>query len=150
MNTGQKSETGRILLLLASVAVGAIALLHVAIIIGGASWYRAFGAGEKMASLAESGSLVPALSTIPLVLIFALWSLYAYAAATGRLRLPFMRFVLCAIAAIFLLRGFSGIPVYFSNTQAYTSFFIISTSLASFIIGLLYFLGTFFRRSELK
>ena len=38
------------------------ASLHIAIIIGGPEWYRFFGAGERMATLAGQGSLIPTIS----------------------------------------------------------------------------------------
>jgi hypothetical protein len=37
------------------VLSAAAALLHIAVIVGGAEWYRFFGAGEGMARLAERG-----------------------------------------------------------------------------------------------
>jgi len=51
------------LLLFAGALSGVAALLHVAIIIGGAEWYRFFGAGEELASMAKSGSWYPAVLT---------------------------------------------------------------------------------------
>ncbi len=47
---------GRALLTVAASLSFIAAALHVAIIFGGGDWYRFFGAGEAMASLAESGS----------------------------------------------------------------------------------------------
>jgi hypothetical protein len=43
------------------VLSAAAALLHVAIIAGGPDWYRFFGAGERMAHMAELGLLRPTL-----------------------------------------------------------------------------------------
>lgn len=44
-------------LIVGAVLSGVAALLHVAIVFGGASWYRFFGAGERMASAAAAGRL---------------------------------------------------------------------------------------------
>jgi hypothetical protein len=67
MNSNQSTIliVGGILSLLAS-------LLHVAIIIGGAEWYRFFGAGEDMASMSENGSMIPGVVTFFIALILLL------------------------------------------------------------------------------
>jgi hypothetical protein len=55
-------------------------LLHLGCIAGGASWYRFFGAGEKMARMAERGwRAVPV--TVLIAAVLALWSAYAFSAA---------------------------------------------------------------------
>ena len=40
------------------------AVLHVGVVIGGANWYRFFGAGESMAQMAEQGLLKPTVITL--------------------------------------------------------------------------------------
>jgi len=76
----------------------AVALLHLVIIFIGAPAYRYFGAGEEMAKGAESGSLFPAMMTLVLVAIFAIWGLYAFSGAGMFRQLPLLRIGL-------LLRG---------------------------------------------
>ena len=83
----------------------AAALLHLAIIAGGPDWYRFFGAGERMARMAELGLLRPALITLGIAAILAVWAAYAFAGAGLIRRLPLMRTALLAITAIYLLRG---------------------------------------------
>lgn len=152
MKQNGKSKAGTVLLLIAAAIVASIALGHVAIIIGGADWYRAAGAGEEMAEMAASGSWIPALVTSAITLVFAVWALYAYAAAIGRFRLPILRPVLLVIAAIFIARGLAGIP-----TLAFSEgplpdgviLFVAVTSAASLAIGLLYLLGTILRWKNL-
>jgi putative oxidoreductase len=51
------------LLLIAGICSLAVAILHIAIIIGGPEWYRFFGAGEEMALMSESGSFYPTMLT---------------------------------------------------------------------------------------
>lgn len=92
--------------LVSGAALSALAaMLHLACIAGGASWYRFFGAGERMAQMALSGSKYPAILTLAIASVLALWSLYALAAAGVFQGLPFMRAVLCLITGVYLLRG---------------------------------------------
>ncbi len=87
------------------------AILHLAVIVGGPDWYRFFGAGEAMARMAERGLLRPALYTIAIASILALWSAYAFSGAGLLPRLPLLRTALVAISAIYLLRGLAPIPL---------------------------------------
>jgi len=95
--------------LLAAAALSALAALaHVGCIVFGAPWYRFFGAGERMARLAEAGRMAPALVTTGVAAVLALWSLYALSGAGVVPGLPFLRGALCAIAGIYVLRGLAG------------------------------------------
>lgn len=87
----------------------AIALLHVVIIFLGAPAYRYFRAGEEMATMAEAGSLVPAVITFVIVLVFTFFGCYALSAASVIRRLPLLAPVLVIIGAIYTLRGMSAI-----------------------------------------
>jgi hypothetical protein len=87
------------------------AALHLACIFFGASWYRFFGAGERMAQLASAGSWHPALVTLAIAVVLGTWSLYALSGAGVVPRLPFLRFALCIITGIFLLRGVAVFPL---------------------------------------
>ena len=60
-------------LIIAAVFSFTAALLHIAIIFGGANWYRLFGAGEGMAKMAESGSFYPIVVTAIIACILTLW-----------------------------------------------------------------------------
>nr|WP_205621238.1 hypothetical protein [Pseudomonas cremoricolorata] len=59
----------------------AAALLHVAVIIGGPSWYHLFGAGKRFVRAAERGSWYPPLVTSAIALVLCGWSLYALSGA---------------------------------------------------------------------
>ncbi len=105
--------TGWNLSLTIAAALNAIAaLLHVGCIVFGASWYRFFGAGEGMATLAEAGDWRPTVITAGIVAVLSAWALYALSGAgagTGKIgALPLLRIALCAITAVYLLRGLSG------------------------------------------
>ena len=96
-------------LLLGALFSAIAALLHLACIAFGAPWYRFFGAGEGMARLAEAGSPKPAIITVGIAAVLAAWSLYALSGAGVIGRLPLARWVLCAITAVYLLRGLAGL-----------------------------------------
>ncbi len=122
-----------------------VAVYHVAVVIGGADWYRASGAGEELAAMAEAGSLYPPILGSILVLIFLSWSFYALSGAGIILRLPFLKFVLIAISTVFIIRGVYGffVPVIVQTEYVAsmgTSFWV-GTSLMSLIIGLSYLTG---------
>lgn len=96
--------------LVAGAMLSAIAaLLHLGCIFFGPSWYRFFGAGERMIQLSAAGSIVPTLITAGIAAVLALWSLYALSGAGVIPRLPFVRLALCVITGIYLLRGLAGL-----------------------------------------
>ncbi len=94
----------RFLIAGASISAGA-ALLHLGCIAFGAPWYRALGAGDAMARMASAGHWYPTVVTLAIAAVLALWALYALSGAGVIRRLPLLRTALCAITAIYLLRG---------------------------------------------
>jgi hypothetical protein len=105
MNTTSLSR----LFLAGAAASFAIAALHLVIIVVGAPGYRYFGA-PQLATLAEQGSARPALLTLLLAAVFAVWGLYGLSGAGRIRRLPLLRTILVAVAAIYLLRGLLLVP----------------------------------------
>ena len=123
------------------------AFLHILIILGGADWYRLFGAGERMAKLAESGSYLSTLITLMISAVLCVWGLYALSGAGVIFKLPLLKLVLCCITLIYLLRGIAGLILPFvSNhpaiTQNSVTFWVVS-SVVCCIFGVFYLLGTF-------
>lgn len=121
------------------------ALLHIAIILGGADWYRASGAGEGLAVLAESGSLYPAFLGSILTSIFFGWSIYALSGAGLIRRLPFLKAALIAIALLCTVRGLYGfvIPIIIQSEYVIklgTAFWLYSSAIW-LAIGLCYAAG---------
>lgn len=114
--------------------------LHIAVIVGGPDWYRFFGAGERMARMAERGLWQPMVMTIGIAAILTIWALYAFAGARRLRRLPLMRTALVLISSIYLLRGLLIIPVLI-EPPARTAFNIWS-SLIVLVYGLVYAVGT--------
>ncbi|MCJ1886282.1 hypothetical protein LNN38_15605 [Pseudomonas sp. LA21] len=127
--------------LLVGAALSALAaLLHVAIIFGGAPWYRFFGAGESMARMAEAGRLRPTLITLGIASVLALWSVYALSGAGLIAPLPLLRNGLCLITGIYLLRGLAILPL-LTVARAHSTPFLIWSSLVCLGFGLVHLLG---------
>lgn len=96
--------------LLAGAVLSAIAaLLHLGCIAFGPSWYRFFGAGERIARLSAAGDIRPTVITAGIAVVLTSWALYALSGAGIIPRLPLIRTALCVIAGIYLLRGLSGL-----------------------------------------
>ena len=87
-------------LLVGSILSAVAALLHGGIIVGGASWYRFFGAGERMARAAAAGRAYPAVVTSFIAAGLALWSGYAASGAGLLVPLPLLKPALMAITGI--------------------------------------------------
>jgi hypothetical protein len=83
----------------------AAALAHLACVFGGPSWYRYFGAGDRMVRLVEQGSIKPTLITPTITGILAVWSAFAFSTAGLIARLPLLRPALMAITIVYLLRA---------------------------------------------
>ena len=106
---------------------GVAALLHVAIVFGGAPWYRFFGAGERMASAAAAGRLYPAVVTFGIALVLGCWAAYALSGAGVLPALPLLQLGLATITAIYLLRGLAIIPLLIAGRDKATPFLIWSS-----------------------
>lgn len=128
-------------LLMAGVMSSLAALLHIGVIIGGPAWYRFFGAGEQMVSMAENGSLYPAIVTFFIALILSIWALYAFSGAGLMRRLPFLRPALIIIAGIYLVRGLGIVPLFILSPETVNSFMLWSSIIVT-IFGLSYAIGT--------
>ncbi|RED17689.1 hypothetical protein [Parasphingopyxis lamellibrachiae] len=136
--------SGRFLLIVGGWLSGAAALLHLAVIIGGPDWYRFFGAGEEMARMAARGDSYPAIVTIFIASILAIWAAYAFSGAGLIRRLPLLRTGLIAISAIYLLRGLILIPILLFTATPIGQFGIWS-SLIVLVYGVAYAAGTWLR-----
>ena len=127
--------------LIIGAALSALAaLLHVGCILFGASWYRFFGAGERMARMAAAGHWYPTAITSGIVAILSCWSLYALSGAGVVRRLPLIRPALCIITGIYMLRAVAFAPfhTYFPGNSA--AFWLWSSAIC-FIIGLVHLVG---------
>ena len=128
-------------LITGGVLSAAASVLHLAVIIGGPSWYRFFGAGEGMARMAERGDWRAAAITVGIAGVLALWAAYAFSGAGLIARLPLLRTGLVVISAIYLVRGLLLIPALLIN-QGGVQPFILWSSLIVLVYGLAYAIGT--------
>ena len=128
-------------LLFGGLLSGFAALLHIAIIIGGPQWYRFFGAGEELASMAEKGLWYPAVLTFGIAVVLFLWALYAFSGAGLVRRFPLLKAGLVVISAVYLIRGLAFIPAYIVSPEIVDDFLIWS-SLISLVYGFSYAIGT--------
>lgn len=127
-------------LIAAAVLNGLAALLHLACIAFGPAWYRFFGAGEKMARMAAAGNWYPTIVTTFIAGVLATWALYALAGAGAIPKLPFTRGILCAITAVYLLRGAIVLPIAAFASRPLTAFSWWSSAIC-FCIGIVHLAG---------
>lgn len=123
---------GKSILLAAATTSLLVALLHVYVIARGASAYRTFGAGEKLASMAELGSWMPALLTSGICAVFLVFAAYCLSAAGLLPPLPFLKVSLICIAMIYTLRGAAivlAVPMKLSSFGSYSSLVSLLTGL---------------------
>jgi hypothetical protein len=133
--------TNSSVLILAAALSGLAALAHVGVVIGGPAWYRFFGAGEGMAQLAANGSWYPAVVTLGIATVLAVWSAYALSAAGFLPALPFVRLVLIAVTAIYLLRGIAGFVLAVAAPGANGPTFWIWSSAICLVFGAVHAIG---------
>ena len=115
-------------------------LLHLACILGGPAWYRFLGAGERMARLAERGSLEPPLVTVFIAGVLAVWAAYGFSGAGLIPRLPFLRLILIAITAVYLLRA-AALPLMLATMPGRSGTFLIWSSVIVLVFGLVHAVG---------
>jgi hypothetical protein len=127
--------------LLAGATLSALAALaHLGCIAFGGPWYRFFGAGERMAQLAEAGHWLPTAMTVSIAAVLSTWAAYALSGAGVIRRLPLLRVVLCAITAVYLVRGLGFValmPRFPGNSLA---FWIVSSAIC-LGVGLVHLFG---------
>ncbi|QYF92776.1 hypothetical protein KY495_18905 [Massilia sp. PAMC28688] len=127
-------------LVVAAILSAIAALLHVGIIVGGAPWYRFFGAGDSMARADAAGRVYPAVVTAFIALVLATWSAYALAGAGVIAPLPQLKAALVGITAVYLLRGLAVVPLLlFARHQATP--FLVWSSLICIGLGAVHLAG---------
>lgn len=104
------------------------AALHLAIIAGGAEWYRFFGAGEDFATAAARGEWFPDLVTLGIAMVLTTWGLYCLRLA-GKLPypLPWPRAALVAITAIYGVRALAPVIAVVAAPTAVDGFLVWSS-----------------------
>ncbi len=133
-------EITNIYLLVGAILSAIAAILHIGCIIFGASWYRFFGAGEKLAILSEQASILPTTITSVIVVILFIWSFYALSGAGLIIKLPFLHFGLIAIASIYIVRGVIGF-FFITKPMGRNPHFWLWSSIICLAFGLVYLFG---------
>jgi hypothetical protein len=111
------------------------------VVLGGPDWYRLFGAGEAMAVLADRGSLRPALITLAIAGVLAVWATYAFSGAGLLPALPWLKPVLIVIAAVYTLRGLVGFVLVFVAPAGNSPAFWLWSSVICLAIGVVHIVG---------
>lgn len=132
--------TPNVALLIAGTLSALAALAHLACIVFGVSWYRFFGAGEQMLRLVEAGSTYPTKMTVFIATVLLVWAAYAYSGAGLLPRLPFLKLILCAITAVYLLRGFLFFPLMPRFPGNSMTFWLVSGAICA-TIGIVHVIG---------
>ena len=118
----------------------AVSLLHLACIVSGPNWYRFLGAGEGMARAAERGVCQPALITLGIAGMLAVWSAFAFSGAGLLPRLPLLRTTQVAITAVYLLRGLVVVPLTVLRPALITPFVLWSSAIV-LVYGVVHAIG---------
>jgi len=87
------------------------AVLHLAMPFGGPAWYAFWRAPDVIVRMAGAGHPYPAVMCMLIAALLVLCTLYAVSGAGLIFRMPLLRTGLTAIAAVFLARGLSFIPL---------------------------------------
>lgn len=135
------SVSGSSLLSLGAALSALAALAHIGVVLGGPDWYRFFGAGEGMARMAERGSVYPAVITLAIAAVLAVWSAYALSGAGHLPALPWLKWILLAITAVYCLRGVAGFVLAGVAPGANGMAFWLWSSSICLLIGLIHVFG---------
>jgi len=134
----KKSHSAWIYLAVAIALFGAA--IHLAAIIGGASWYAFFGAPPPIVESARVGTWLAPVSAAVIAGLMALCAAYA-CSALGLIRhLPLLRPALAGIAALCLLRGLLLVPVALKRPDLLNTFEVVAAIIwavagAGFTVG---------------
>ncbi|MGH8656751.1 MAG: hypothetical protein ACREYE_33250 [Gammaproteobacteria bacterium] len=133
---------GRAWLLLAASVSFSVAILHVIVVFIGPAAYSFFG-GERLARLAAGGFAAPAVMTLLLAAVHALFGTYALSGAGVIPRLPLLIAALLAIGGMYAFRGLSAIEqaIQILQDPASLPFRVLFYSLVSLVTGCAYIVG---------
>ena len=126
-------------MLAAAVASALAGLLHVGCVVFGASWYRFVGAGQPMVQMVEAGRLFPHLVTLAIALVLFGWGISTPRPRTSSRKRPWARWVILAIASVYLLRGIVGF--FIEPSSGRSQIFWWWSSVICFAIGGIHVIG---------
>ena len=119
-------------------------IAHFGIIIGGAKWYRIFGAGERLATMVEEGKIYPHFITIGIALVLLFMGLLALSEANLILEIPYSHIILWGLTCIYLIRGSLGLIAPFINhptVMQNSKLFWVWSSLICLVLGVVHLVG---------
>ncbi|MFC0351933.1 hypothetical protein [Undibacterium danionis] len=136
------TNTFNLYLISAAVLTSIAALLHFACILFGAPLYRLLGAGDVIAKMVEHGHVYPHVVAMLVGSALLVCAAYALSAAGVLMRLPLLTWVLCAVTAVFVLRGVA-FPLLMPFFPGNSSIFWMVSSGLCLLIGTLHFIGLY-------
>ena len=116
------------------------AIIHFACIPWGVNGYKFLGAGEPIVSMSATGHWYPSFIAFLIGSILTIWGAYALSGADILPPLPFLRWVLVGISAVYLLRAVAFHllkPIFPGNSN---KFWLVTSSIC-FLIGLIHLVG---------
>ena len=132
---------GSLALLVGAALSTAASLAHLACIVIGAPAYRVMGAGERMARAVEAGQLRPTLVTLVVAGALLVWAAYALSGAGVLGPLPFTKYILVAITAVYVGRAVAFPLLKSSFPENSNTFWLVSSGICG-LIGLVHAYGT--------
>ncbi|MFZ1659267.1 MAG: hypothetical protein WAT61_10620 [Flavobacteriales bacterium] len=117
-----------------------IAIAHLVGLIWAEQMFDITGIGQEMQLLAQTHASLPYIITVFVAIVFFIFGLYGLSADGKFTKLPFLKFGVFAIAAIYLFRGI-GELVFDISRQYASPFAETAYSLFAVAIGLLFLFG---------
>lgn len=99
------SQAARSYIIASAALCAAGAVVHLAAIPLGASWYAFIGAPHGLIHMLGQGSLRPAITCVVIAVLLAVWSVYGLSAVGLVRRLPASRLVLALVALVLVGRS---------------------------------------------
>jgi hypothetical protein len=118
------------------------ALLHFICVVWGANGFQFLGAGKSIVQMVERGHWYPNFTAIAVGLILTVCATYAFFAAKGIQVLPFTKFILSLVAAVFIIRGLA-FPWLKSKFVGNSNLFWYISSAFCLLLGSLYAVGVY-------
>ena len=140
--------TGVWLVHLATFIAIAGAMIHVAAVFGGPSWYALFGAPPVIVTSAQAGTWLAPVSALVIAVLMTTCSLYAASAAGLVRRLPLLRLGLVSMAVVCIARGLLLPAAALSHPELLNTFEIVSAFIW-FVAGMGFAVGSRISRAKL-
>ena len=143
------SKVGIIFLVLAALIAIGNAIAHLACLSLGPECYAVQMAPPQLIESAKNGTYLAPTANIVVSTIFVIWGLYALSGAGLIRKLPFLKFVIYAIATLCMIRGILPLQFWLRNPEEIsdTAFYY---GIGWLITGLLFLFGYRMCSSRIK